>query len=116
MSSDRDSSPHPSHGDALDEPPSWKSDFAGLGWKDGDLDWENGLKDVEENQIIQVVKIERCPFVRFFVSFVSQRHCIHILTFLGCAKFFFVFKKNTVTSFRFRAQVSPFVQTCAQAS
>lgn len=64
-------SPLSSDSDAQNMTASWISDFAKLGWKDTDLDWKNG--EVEESQFIQVVKIERCPFVRFLAFFISQR-------------------------------------------
>lgn len=87
-------------GNAQTKTPSWISDFAKLGWKDGDLDWENG--EPEESQIIHVVKIERCPFVRFLASFIAQHQLIIILIIPGRAKFFFAFKENRITSLRLR--------------
>jgi len=49
---------------------SWMSDLAKLGWEDGDLDWENGVMD--ENDLVRVLKVERCPFVCCMIS-----HGIH---------------------------------------
>ena len=44
-----------------DQMPPWISDLANLGWRDNDFDWKDGI--IDNSQIGQVLKIERCPFV-----------------------------------------------------